>query len=109
MLAYALAEPQVRALAFGQLSASNTGYLGIAEASALAPGITAIGETRSLREGPQTWPELQQHWRTQLTQLAQEYCSGYAPVQPLNGQSCRYCDLQGLCRIDEQPLTEAAR
>lgn len=109
LLAYALAEPQVRALAFGQLSASNTGYLGIAEASALAPGITAIGETRSLREGPQTWPELQQHWRTQLTQLAQEYCSGYAPVQPLNSQSCRYCDLQGLCRIDEQPLTEAAR
>ena len=103
LLAYALAEPQVRGLAFAQLSAGNTAYLGIAEDEGLAPGIRAIAQTPALRDGPQSWAELQQHWQLQLTELAQEYCGGHAPVQPLNSQSCRYCDLHGLCRIDEQP------
>ena len=47
------------------------------------------------------WEDLSDQWRTNLERLAEEFLSGEASVDPL-ANSCTFCGLQPLCRIDEQ-------
>ena len=49
-----------------------------------------------------TWDELTAFWKTSLEDLAKEFLSGLAVVQPYNkAQTCNYCHLPTLCRKDE--------
>jgi probable DNA repair protein len=46
---------------------------------------------------------LLRHWRVSLSDLGDEFVRGYAAVAPIDlERACRYCDLTGLCRIQEQ-------
>ena len=38
--------------------------------------------------------------KTCLQQLADDFLSGVAAVDPLNSSSCTYCGLQALCRVE---------
>jgi probable DNA repair protein len=57
--------------------------------------------------GEAAWPLLLQRWQQQLQQLAQEFLSGHAAVDPQPG-ACERCHLHGLCRIDPLRLAAAA-
>ena len=64
--------------------------------------------TRSLqiKPTPEPWAEQREQWQDTLTQLAQALRDGGATVTPQKG-ACRYCHLQGLCRINT-PFEEDA-
>jgi RecB family exonuclease len=46
------------------------------------------------------WVTLRDESRVYLRELADEFMSGHAPVDPLRG-ACTYCSLPALCRIQE--------
>ena len=53
-----------------------------------------------------SWSQLSETFLSQIARFAQEFKSGLVCVDPVDPRkSCRYCGLQGLCRIEE--LTEA--
>lgn len=55
-------------------------------------------------EAAEQWRQRTAQWATELAHLADEFAAGWALADPKRGAAtCRYCDLQPLCRIDEMP------
>ena len=54
------------------------------------------------------WQELNAQWADHLQRLAQEFVQGHARVDPLSGNSCQWCGLQPLCRVNLQLETGEA-
>jgi hypothetical protein len=64
-----------------------------------------IGRDTALNEDALAqWTLTTQQWREALIELADEIESGLAVTAPKRGSvTCRFCDLQCLCRIHEAP------
>ncbi len=91
------------AVLFAQLLTGDLAFRGFAEQGGLVPGVAAYGTARKQAVDPQDWPALLEHWRTAVTALAEEFVQGEARVDPkYQGDTCRYCHLQALCRIHER-------
>lgn len=99
---YCIANPEkISGAAFGVLTAAETGFRGIAENDAIAPGIKPP-DAAGAGELPDDWQGIMQQWQEVLERLATEFLNGYAAVDPKStSESCRYCALPGLCRIGE--------
>jgi probable DNA repair protein len=41
-----------------------------------------------------------QHWKKVLPELGDAFIRGEISVAPVNAQSCRYCDVRPICRVD---------
>lgn len=80
-----------------------SGYAGVAD---MAPGVKTVENTPAGKKEGLTWKIQLEQWHGELEQLATEYASGYASVDP-HGQACSYCDLKTFCRINERRLNEA--
>lgn len=102
---YCITEPdRISGAAFGMLNASETGFKGIAENTATAPGLK-LPDAIADRDFPADWQGIMQHWRVVLEHLAQDFINGVAAVDPKStSASCRFCPLPGLCRIGEKAL-----
>ncbi|HJS38156.1 MAG TPA: PD-(D/E)XK nuclease family protein, partial [Burkholderiales bacterium] len=91
---YALnAKEPVCAVAFAKLRTGEMRYMGFSEREDLVPGVKAAKDWKVLLEG----------WKKELEALGQGFAAGDARVDPkelLN--TCRYCDLQPLCRVYER-------
>lgn len=74
---------------------------GIAIEQEIAPGMQSPDQLTNV-ELPKTWEEIKSFWRDTLSELAQQYITAYAVVDPDHATTCRYCDLHSLCRIREQ-------
>ncbi len=100
---YAVAnEKRVTGAAYGQITAEEIAFKGIAEEADQVPGLTEPDMLFKL-DLPDSWPEILQHWREILMNLAKEFMAGSAAVDPkVPGVTCRYCELKALCRIKEQ-------
>ena len=72
-------------------------------------GVTAADEGIEKLAHTGEWRLLQQHWQQAVQALAQEYLDGLAAVAPHSKQSCRYCHLPALCRIDELRKSQEAQ
>ena len=46
------------------------------------------------------WERLRDRWRGQIAALVEEFRSGDAQVAPHHPQTCRYCHLPSLCRVN---------
>jgi ATP-dependent helicase/nuclease subunit B len=79
------------------------GAKGVAADDDLLPKLPAFsGSKAAEKAGIADWPALLARWRRQLAELGDEFARGHAAVDPVEfKKSCRYCDLSGLCRIDE--------
>ncbi|MFT4561697.1 MAG: ATP-dependent helicase/nuclease subunit B [Gammaproteobacteria bacterium] len=67
-----------------------------------------MGQTATSLEAAQQWSITKRDWHGALTALAEELEHGLAIANPKRGQTtCRYCDLQSLCRIHERPPNES--
>lgn len=85
------------ALAFAEVRAGQLRFTGLAQ----TPDLLPQAKTR-LPGYPAdwSWDELLAEWRATLTTLAEAFRAGDARVDPKRGpQTCRYCELPGLCRI----------
>lgn len=100
---YAIANSKkVSAAAFAIINSDKIHFAGIADREAIAPGIEAAEDLPSSQLAKH-WPDILQHWEKVLHQLAREFVAGSAAVDPKHpANTCRYCELQSLCRIREQ-------
>ncbi|TXS95810.1 hypothetical protein FV139_08060 [Parahaliea maris] len=98
---YSLAsESPVEALAFAQVRARKCTYKGLG-ARAVAPGVnTDIARATRGKEEVDAWEDLLAAWRNNLQDLADSFIRGRAEVDPLNANSCTWCGLQALCRVE---------
>lgn len=101
---YTAAAPEsVQGLSFARIKASDCAYTGISAVPAGAGIQHDIVKATQRSQAPAAdWAELQEQWGSALTQLADEFVAGGAPVSPLHKNSCDYCGLQALCRVNEQ-------
>lgn len=92
---------------FGQLQAGNVRFNGVAEEADLVPQVPAYARLKYTREAP-SWSAVLADWRATLTTLAEGFHDGHAEVDPKDyPNTCRYCDLTPLCRINERTLLDA--
>jgi RecB family exonuclease len=106
---YALTVPmRVDALAFARVRPGELAFAGLARAGDLLPDVPAVDKHRAAKSIG-SWDALKEVWRAELEALGSEFASGVACVRPKNGAAtCRQCDQQVLCRIDEKrPQVEA--
>jgi probable DNA repair protein len=91
-------EPQARAVALARVRANGMGYSSFAAAAGIFRG--GIGSwTKRFND----WESLVEFWSTVLDRLASQFAAGEAAVDPKRlSQTCRYCELPTLCRINER-------
>jgi len=90
------------AVLFGQLKAGEIAYKGIVAETHLIPDLPPKYGDRIIKEAAQRWDEILQGWLLTLQKLAGDFRQGRAEVDPKQiQQSCQYCQLSALCRIDE--------
>jgi RecB family exonuclease len=91
---YALNAPEnIAAVAFAKLKTGEMRYMGFSERKDLIPDVKPAKDWSALLDG----------WKKELEALGSGFATGDARVDPKQGlQSCRYCDLQPLCRVYER-------
>ncbi len=96
------AEPDAVAVSFAQVKRGDMRFATLARDGDLLPGVKAFAESR-LGDRYGSWEELVAAWRADFALIAASFLSGNAQVDPKQfPQTCRHCDLQSLCRIDER-------
>ncbi|SFN55989.1 probable DNA repair protein [Nitrosospira briensis] len=96
------AERGAVAVAFAQVKTGEMRFTALARDSDLLPGAKAFSESR---HGDQhgSWEELVTAWRINLGNIAADFFSGHAKVDPKKyPHTCRNCDVRPLCRIHER-------
>ena len=91
---YAVTAPEhVSAVVFAKLKHGDMKMAGFALREQEFPGVKQA----------QSWDGLIAGWKAELENLATGFAAGAAEVDPKNGlATCRYCDLQPLCRVHER-------
>jgi len=98
---YAIAEPSIpAALSYAQVRPFQCQFSGLGKASPAKGISTDLPPVIHAEAAEQDWIALNEHWRHALENLAQEFASGVARVDPHRRSACAYCGLQSLCRID---------
>lgn len=93
----ATSERRVAAAAFAQVRTGEIRFQGLAEDLAAPPSMKRVR-----MDEPLPFQEQIRRWREVLEQLAQNFQSGHAEVNP-KGAACDHCGLWALCRIRELP------
>lgn len=91
----------VAGLLFAQIRAGGMAFKGVVEAEDMLDGVRAWHRVRQTRDAG-SWFEVLHRWRIAMQALGEAFCEGEAAVDPKHyPNTCRYCDLGPLCRIDE--------
>lgn len=94
-------EGPVSAVAFAQVNVKASKFLGLSNEVEVTKGITPFSKSK-YNIGKPNWYHLIAEWRGVLENLAQDFLSGKAEVDPKEGSAtCQYCDQAPLCRINE--------
>jgi RecB family exonuclease len=100
---YSMVEGEgVCAVLYGQLKAGDMKFSGVVEEEGLIPNLPPPRNSQ-LKEVTEQWPQVLDDWKQTIDQLAEDFRSGRAAVDPKKSSTCEtsYCELSGLCRIDE--------
>ena len=102
---YAVSHPgrETDGIVFAQIRKGSCHFLGLVRDKGMLARVKDLsGFAQAADMGISDWSELLIFWRHQLDQLAEDFANGKAAVQPFDREkSCRYCDLTGICRIQE--------
>ena len=90
-------EPDARGIAFARLRAGEKEFVALAEDEAMLPGARI-----DWRADHASWAALVDAWRNELTRLAVDFATGVAEVAPKRPETCRYCGVAMLCRLNER-------
>ncbi len=92
-------EPAAQAIALARVRTGDVGFSALAADPNLLPGRFNL----HWKGQHPTWSALVDHWSSVLERLATEFSNGDAAVDPKRlPQTCRYCDLPTLCRINDR-------
>jgi probable DNA repair protein len=98
----AIGSEKLAGVLFARVKKAKCAYLGIVASEGLVDGIGCVADDNKLAPDAGSMAEVLSGWEQGLSELAKEIASGHAPVSPQSvNKTCRYCDLQGLCRILE--------
>lgn len=97
----------ISAVAFARLKAGEMAFRGVSRDQGSIPGVVTLDMQRSgAAKDYGSWADLLAGWRRELEMLGQEFAAGEARVDPKRGdETCRYCDLKPLCRINERTFS----
>ncbi len=100
---YAVAQGDIKGLAFAQIARDESAFKGLAESKDLIKGlaekVNKSSKTAEAASDAQDWLALVEFWREQTNILANEIKTGVAIVDP-QPNACTFCDYASLCRID---------
>ncbi len=95
-------ETPLAGILFAQLQAKDMLFKGLCEETELVPKVKSYREIKQTKE-MSSWSAVLDNWKTTVENLATDFKSGKAEVDPIKlGSTCRYCELSMLCRIHEQ-------
>lgn len=97
---YALARDDIDGVAFAQIAREKCRFIGIAGNTDLLDGIGP-------GDPPLSWDEWREHWRRALNVVVDEVAHGVAVPTP-GPDTCKYCELKGLCRVAVDATPDAA-
>jgi len=111
------AEGNIAAVVFGQIKHGEMKFVGLTDDAyeennseedtpALIPDVKTLSKSR-IGKSFTDWGALFMFWEANLKTLARNYRKGDARVDPHKANTCMYCDLGTLCRINE--LVEAPK
>jgi probable DNA repair protein len=99
----AVVEGEKAAVLFAQIRLGESLFRGVVAEKGLIPGLPPVQGARQLKESTETWPLVIDEWSRIMNSLARDFRAGKALVDPKRQpDSCSYCELSALCRIDEQ-------
>jgi probable DNA repair protein len=90
-------EPDARAIAFARVRAGDKAFVALAEEEGLLPKASVEWSREHA-----SWSALVDAWRAELTRLANDFAAGVAAVAPKRADTCRYCGVSMLCRLNER-------
>ena len=94
----------VAGISFAEVRPASMKFKGLINAlqvdQPLIPGVIPI-QKFNYQGDTYTWDSVTQHWQHIIENLANDFCRGVATVDPTI-EACNYCDLQGLCRINQE-------
>ena len=85
----------IKGVAFARVKQNDSELVGVANATDIAQHIKLPTEDRKAI----AWEQQLAIWHENLTELAQQFLAGYAAVDPVKADTCKYCDLSSVCRI----------
>ena len=89
----------IDAVVVAHINAEKIGYSGIAATAKFSDQIRPIDAQKWTDE---SWAEITRTWLNKVEYFATEFNSGVADVNPVDpANTCTYCGLQALCRIQE--------
>ncbi len=107
------AEGNIAAVVFAQIRRGEMKFVGLTDdaygeedSPILIPEVKTLSKSR-VRGSFTDWGTLFMFWEANLKTLAKNYRKGDARVDPHKANTCMYCDLGTLCRINE--LVEAPK
>lgn len=96
----------VSGIAYAEVKANHFKFLGILDTTHPQEDcFSEVSDSKKFKSKDQsnTWSTIKSKWQQQLEQLASDFRSGQAIKNPIDAElTCQYCDLQSLCRIQEQ-------
>ncbi|TXI23375.1 MAG: PD-(D/E)XK nuclease family protein, partial [Nitrosomonas sp.] len=99
-----LAKQQLAGIAFAQLRVDQIAFSGITVEENLLPKVKSFEKMTQTQEIA-NWPTVIMNWQRVLENLALQFLSGEATVNPKKyPETCQYCSLQALCRINEATI-----
>lgn len=95
---YARAAPEPpSAVAYAQVTRSEQRFSALGYTHAFAERERAVAGVKVIAKTE--WQDQMARWSDQLAELATEFLSGEARIEPLSG-ACRHCEFPSLCRIE---------
>lgn len=90
-------------ITFAQVFPGAHTFKGISHYSLDIDGIKLISEIK--KATVQSWPAQLDQWQAILLKLSDDFYNGVATVDPKNlPETCQYCKLKSLCRVNEKCL-----
>lgn len=96
-------EPDARALAFARVRTGEKAFVALAEDECLLPKARVDWKREHA-----SWSALVKAWNDELARLAADFAAGVADVAPKRADTCRYCSVATLCRLNERAGEVAA-
>jgi hypothetical protein len=90
-------EPDARAVAFARVRTGAQEFVALAEDESVLPKARV-----DWQRDHANWPALVEAWNEELTRLAAGFAAGAAEVAPRRADTCRYCGVGTLCRLNER-------
>lgn len=84
----------VSGIAYAKVKRHQSEYIGLSEA-----GIFKRSNAEARIE--QQWQDNKQQWPMIFEQLATDFLAGKAEVNPIDKDTCQYCELQAVCRVSQ--------